>query len=329
MWYLVVLEIGDKMVDLKLQFPEGFFDGETRCGYYISPEMKKVWAVELDLLSEFIRVCKKNSLRFFADGGTMLGAVRHGGMIPWDDDIDLTMPRHDYEILCKIASKEFVQPYFWQTEETDKGSARGHAQLRNSDTTGIIKTEYERQRNNNFNQGIFIDIFPFDTVVDDEEKLAEQDLKRMELLTKYREILDSGDYFYYKPWVDEVGKRHFNLKKACRHFKHKLLRDSYVPIYNQFIKEITRYNDIDNSKYVADLCMPLPIKRIRRFRADFDNLKEVDFEFLEIPVFANYDRNLKMLYGNDYMTPINTNSEHGGLILDTNKSYKWYLEKRR
>lgn len=151
----------------------------------------------------------------------------------------------------------------------------------------------------------------------------------MELLTKYREILDSGDYFYYKPWVDEVGKRHFNLKKACRHFKHKLLRDSYVPIYNQFIKEITRYNDIDNSKYVADLCMPLPIKRIRRFRADFDNLKEVDFEFLEIPVFANYDRNLKMLYGNDYMTPINTNSEHGGLILDTNKSYKWYLEKRR
>jgi hypothetical protein len=73
----------------------------------------------------------------------------------------------------------------------------------------------------------------------------------------------------------------------------------------------------------------LPIKRIRRFRADFDNLKEVDFEFLEIPVFANYDRNLKMLYGNDYMTPINTNSEHGGLILDTNKSYKWYLEKRR
>lgn len=316
------------MVDLKLQLPDGFLNEEVRCGYTVTKQRKEVWAVELDLLQEFMRVCNKYGLKYCADGGTLLGAIRHHGFIPWDDDLDIAMLRSDFEKLNEVAPAEF-KAIFWQTEETDKGSARGHAQLRNSDTTGIIKTEYERQRNNNFNQGIFIDIFPFDTVVDDEEKLAEQDLKRMELLTKYREILDSGDYFYYKPWVDEVGKRHFNLKKACRHFKHKLLRDSYVPIYNQFIKEITRYNDIDNSKYVADLCMPLPIKRIRRFRADFDNLKEVDFEFLEIPVFANYDRNLKMLYGNDYMTPINTNSEHGGLILDTNKSYKWYLEKRR
>mgnify|MGYP006953993725 FL=1 len=85
----------------------------------------------------------------------------------------------------------------------------------------------------------------------------------------------------------------------------------------------------DSSKYVADLCMPLSLNRIRRFRSDFDNLKEVDFEFLKIPVFVNYDRNLRMLYGNDYMKPVNTNSEHGGLILDTDKSYKWYLEKRR
>ena len=114
-----------------------------------------------------------------------------------------------------------------------------------------------------------------------------------------------------------------------RHFKHKLLKDSYVPIYDQFINEITKYDTIDDSKYVADLCMPLSLNRIRRFRSDFDNLKEVDFEFLKIPVFVNYDRNLRMLYGNDYMKPVNTNSEHGGLILDTDKSYKWYLEKRR
>ena len=166
-------------------------------------------------------------------------------------------------------------------------------------------------------------------VIDSEEKLAEQDLKRMKLLTKYRETLDSDDFFCFKPWIDESGKRHFNLKKVLRHFKHKLLKDSYVPIYNQFINEITKYDTIDDSKYVADLCMPLSLNRIRRFRSDFDNLKEVDFEFLKIPVFVNYDRNLRMLYGNDYMKPVNTNSEHGGLILDTDKSYKWYLEKRR
>ena len=66
------------MVKLNLQLPEHFLDGETRDGYYISPEMKKVWAVELDLLNEFMRICKKYDLRWFADAGTLLGAVRHG-----------------------------------------------------------------------------------------------------------------------------------------------------------------------------------------------------------------------------------------------------------
>lgn len=67
----------------------------------------------------------------------------------------------------------------------------------------------------------------------------------MKLLTKYRETLDSDDFFCFKPWIDESGKRHFNLKKVLRHFKHKLLKDSYVPIYDQFINEITKYDTID------------------------------------------------------------------------------------
>lgn len=250
-------EYGGKlnMVNLKIQLPDGFFNEEVRCEYTVTRQRKEVWAVELDLLREFSRVCNKYNLKYCADGGTLLGAIRHHGFIPWDDDLDIAMLRSDFEKLNEVAPIEFKKPYFWQTEETDKGSARGHAQLRNSATTSIIKTEYERQRNNNFNQGIFIDIFPFDTVIDDQKKLAEQDLNRLKLFEKYREILDSVDYFYFKPWVDEAGKRHFNLKKAWRHFKHTLLKDSYVPIYDQFIKEITKYNDIDDSKYVADLCM--------------------------------------------------------------------------
>ena len=243
------------MVNLKIQLPDGFFNEEVRCEYTVTRQRKEVWAVELDLLREFSRVCNKYNLKYCADGGTLLGAIRHHGFIPWDDDLDIAMLRSDFEKLNEVAPIEFKKPYFWQTEETDKGSARGHAQLRNSATTSIIKTEYERQRNNNFNQGIFIDIFPFDTVIDDQKKLAEQDLNRLKLFEKYREILDSVDYFYFKPWVDEAGKRHFNLKKTWRHFKHTLLKDSYVPIYDQFIKEITKYNDIDDSKYVADLCM--------------------------------------------------------------------------
>ena len=141
------------MVDLNIELPKGFLEEEVRCGYTVTRKMKEVWAVELDLLKEFKRVCNKYDLKYCADGGTLLGAIRHQGFIPWDDDLDIAMLRKDFEKLNEVAPAEFKKPYFWQTEETDKGSARGHAQLRNSDTTGIIKNEYEHQRNNNFNQG--------------------------------------------------------------------------------------------------------------------------------------------------------------------------------
>lgn len=317
------------MVDLNIKLPDGFLDEEVRCGYTISKKMKEVWAVELDLLMEFDRVCKKYDIKYCADGGTLLGAVRHKGFIPWDDDIDIAMLRSEYEKLNEVASKEFKSPYFWQTEETDPGSARGHAQFRNSNTTGMLLSEYKGKRNNNFNQGIFIDIFPFDTIVEDDKKLIEQDKKRMELRFKYTNILDSVDQFYGKPWIDGSGKKHRNIRKFIRRIKYKMTGESYKKVYDQFIDEITKYNNFDDSEFVVNFCMPLPIKHSTRFREDFNELKMMDFEFLKLPVFKNYDRNLKFSYGNDYMTPIQASTEHGDLIVDTDKAYTWYLDKRK
>ena len=76
---------------------------ETRNGYYISADMKKVWAVEMQLLKKLLEVCEKHHLRIWAEGGTLLGAVRHHGYIPWDDDIDMAMLRDDYDKLQAIA----------------------------------------------------------------------------------------------------------------------------------------------------------------------------------------------------------------------------------
>lgn len=112
------------MVDLNIELPKGFLEEEVRCGYTVTRKMKEVWAVELDLLKEFKRVCNKYDLKYCADGGTLLGAIRHQGFIPWDDDLDIAMLRKDFEKLNEVAPAEFKKPYFWQTEETDKGSAR-------------------------------------------------------------------------------------------------------------------------------------------------------------------------------------------------------------
>ena len=108
------------MVPLKLHIDPSFFLEEERNGFVVSAGMKRIWAVELDLLNEFARVCEENGLKWFAHAGTMLGAVRHQGFIPWDDDIDLLMPREDYERFCRLAPTAFSHPYFFQNEQTDR-----------------------------------------------------------------------------------------------------------------------------------------------------------------------------------------------------------------
>ena len=103
------------MIELDIRLPEQFLNEEIRYGYTITRQMKEVWAVELDLLNKLLEVCKKHNISVFASGGTMLGAVRHKGFIPWDDDIDMMMFREDYEKLCLVAPLEFRYPYFFQT----------------------------------------------------------------------------------------------------------------------------------------------------------------------------------------------------------------------
>ena len=151
-------------------------------GYHVSKRLRQLQMLELDLLKELLRVCDKHHLRIFADSGTLLGAVRHQGFIPWDDDIDMAMPRPDYDRLAEIASTEFKHPYFFQNTYTDPLHVRGHAQLRNSETTAILETEY----NLDINQGIFIDIFPLDGVPDDEAQQEKDKLETKRLLNVMR-----------------------------------------------------------------------------------------------------------------------------------------------
>lgn len=304
-----------------MELPENFLEEEERCCYIVTHEMKKVWAVELDLLYQFQLVCKKYDLRYCVDGGTMLGAVRHKGFIPWDDDIDVVMLRGDYDKLCAVASDEFENPYFFQTQETDSGSMRGHAQLRNSETTGFLKDEIHGCFL--FNQGIFLDIFPLDSLPSNNDDLLVY-VKRLHSLNKKAHKCANYSFRY-------IPSRNL-LKRPIKSLYHKFrsffAADDILSIqyYNLFQNELIRYKDSD-SEYVAKLCFTPYKKRLRWKRSWVLETKEMPFEMLQVPVPIHYEEFLNSFFGNWHKF-IKGASAHGSVVFDTEKSYKEYLNIR-
>lgn len=305
------------MVPLALTIPEDFLKEEELSGHLVSKEMKEIWAVELDLLAEFQRVCQKHDIKYFANGGTFLGAIRHGGFIPWDDDIDITMLREDYDRLCEVAPQEFQHPYFWQTEDTDKGSLRGHAQLRNSLTTGILNSELKAKKK--INQGIFIDIFPYDRITEDKAAFAQQKERAQALKKKCHRLAKVTDHYRFSNY-----KFPKNFLSIPAHFYYKYLsKEDYGQIYKDFEQECARYND-EPATFISNVCLEFEEVHFQ-YLEDYQESIMVPFEFLEIPVPKNYHRALTKRFG-DYQEFVKGGSYHGGVFFDTDRAYTDYLK---
>ena len=142
-----------------LNFSEDFFEEEERLGFYIEPMMKKAWAVQLDVLSEVDRICNKYNLSYYAASGTMLGALRHKGYIPWDDDIDIAMKREDYDKFIKIAQSELPSNYYLHSIYTNAEHDCFHAAIMNG-----------KDLRHGFPYVAGIDIFVLDYVPADDEE---------------------------------------------------------------------------------------------------------------------------------------------------------------
>ena len=93
-------------------FPDSFFEDEVRDGFYVPALMKRSWAAQIEVLEAVARICKKHHIRWFADRGTLLGAVRHKGFIPWDDDLDICMLRDDYIRFNAVIRRELPKGFY-------------------------------------------------------------------------------------------------------------------------------------------------------------------------------------------------------------------------
>ncbi len=121
--------------------------------------LRQTQLIMLEIMNVIDSICKKHNINYWLDAGTLLGAVRHKGFIPWDDDLDIALMRDDYNKLLPILKKELPDDLFLQTRETDK-SVWKYAKVRDNYSTIVQKSEINK--NIKYHQGVFIDIFPFD-----------------------------------------------------------------------------------------------------------------------------------------------------------------------
>lgn len=297
------------MVDLRLQIPSSFYEEEVRTGFPVTRQRKEVWAVELDLLARFDEVCRKYDLHYCMAAGSLLGAVRHKGFIPWDDDIDVYMLRGDYEKLMAVGY-EFKEPYFLQTTYTEKYVVRRHAQLRNSDTTGFILTDRYYY---NINKGLFIDIFPLDGVPDDTSLYAEQKKKDQRL----RREIKLFNYVYGHAPDKHLSKR---ISLAIKSIYAAIRGKNRM--FREFEDNLQKYS-VDGTRLWGNRTLVFDCPKSRRPIEDWKNLTVVPFEFLEVPVPANYDEVLRQQYGNYMKIPEDKGGTvHGSLTISTEHSYK-------
>lgn len=305
------------MVDLRIDIPDGFLDEEERCGHIVSKQMKEVWAIQLDLLAEFDRVCNKHNIKYFASGGTALGAIRHKGFIPWDDDIDIMMFRDDYDKLLEIGPHEFQYPYFFQNKLTDPCCVDLISKLRNSETTALLANEIGTKFN--YNRGIFIDIFPLDFIPDDQELF--EDLVGKVERCKQKIFRKGKELGIFTPTTAPVQK----LIKNTLHSLFAKRRGRRIDEYKDLVLELESicrtYHDQNHGK-VAALAFSLDKCDIKSFE-DNKVVVPMDFEFIKIPVGIGYDHALKVKYG-DYMTFKKGMAYHSGILFDTEKSYREY-----
>lgn len=284
---------------------KSFLAEEMRNDFLVDSKRKKIWLIELDLLNKLNDICNKYHLQYWLVFGSLLGAVRHKGFIPWDDDLDVVMPRKDYDML-KNLSNEFLEPYFLQNEITDgmNGYYYSYMKIRNSNTSSISKNHrYQR-----FNMGIALDVFCLD----------EWDLQNGESrYNKIKElIIDNSNL---------MRKNNPNLSlDDLKRSKQYSGADPYLNL--QRIEELAKGED---EEHVCIANLTLYDYRKNIFKKEwFKATVEVPFEYMLVPIPIGYTKILETIYG-DYSNLPPENERGNWHTAEMNPDIPYMVLKKR
>ncbi|MDR2648919.1 MAG: LicD family protein [Clostridiales bacterium] len=292
---------------------------ETRLEGLAGGQLKQLQAAELILLEEFINVCDEMGLVYYVLFGTLLGAVRHRGFIPWDDDIDVAMPRKDYDIL-RGSGDRFAPPLFLQTPENDRGACPRFMSLRNSGTTyvrnGMISglTGYGHM-------GCGIDILPLDgapsgRAADITRNLAD----KIHKLRVKRAAVEQGQWGRFPMW-----KKLLSFPGLFSPFSYKALTDMYHRVCSIESKRIeSKSIEGQRSRYYI---IPVMRDRILLEKIWFKDRVSLDFEHLRIAAPAGYADIIRALYGGAVTPPAEEQTPKHTAVFYPNIPYATYMRR--
>lgn len=247
-------------------------------------KLRRLQLCELEILDEFVRICEKHDLQYYLVGGTLLGAVRHQGFIPWDDDIDVAMPREDYDRFAAIAAGELAPQYFYQCPETDPYYFLTYAKIRKNGT----EVCEERFKNAKFHKGVFIDIFPLDFCP--APGLICHFLFNVLAVMNYRGQVDSGEI--YEPYRELSGKIGYALLRVFSPKALVLVRKKVLSISKRLGKQ----------KYAANYPGAYGYRKEVSPCVWFQSGVRVSFEGRHFLAPVAYERLLSRSYGEAYLS---------------------------
>ena len=292
-------------------FNKDFFKKETRNDFLVDEKRKEIWAIGIDLLFHFDDICRKHNLRYWLAYGTLLGAIRHNGFIPWDDDIDVCMLRDDYDKLL-LLSDEFKNPYFLQTPYTDKGYYYSYCKLRNSNTTAFSKNFSYHFCSNDCNSGMSLDVFCIDK--------WENSIEGEKLYDEIKALIVNNST------AMKLANPAFEADERVANYNGADPMETYETIQRLSKTYINRTTDIVSMPTITAYGFHRDIFSIDDFsKTDYHN-----FEGFRLPVPIGYDRILSVIYG-DYKVfpPVEARGKWHSAIVDANTPYKDYYVRFR
>ena len=285
-------------------FEKEYFEDEVRDGFYVPAQMKHAWAAQLEVLNDIDKTCTENEIQYFAEWGTLLGAVRHHGFIPWDDDMDICMKRADYEKFLRIYDKIMPENYTIYNITTDTETDDFLSRVINGRSINFDKIHLEKYHGFPYSAGI--DIFPLDFIAPDEDddKYQREVIAIVNTLAKTIRGMQEDESLMTEEAIADVKEDVKHIEKLCN-----ITIDEDADLVQQLNILVDRLCGLyteDESEYITLMPLWLDVNGIwrdgerYRFPKDYyTKTVRLPFENTTIPVPYAYDKILKKKYG-DY-----------------------------